>query len=240
MPSTRKMSTSICNSACRGTTRSRLRNAGSDDTRDSDVYEGGTTDMFFLGVGDDDPTFDAGLQGTPPAFGFALNTEAEAFGTATDAAGNVYVTGDFCGLGGLRSGARPNRLGGNGVRRVRGQVHSRWSAALGPRGGVLGQRPGKERGGRPGWQRTRPGLLLRDRGLRAGPGDVHADQRRRPRRVCVEAGRRRQSDLGAGLGRNECRRAVRLGVGLRWQRPHHGPFLRHGRFRSGRRRDQFD
>lgn len=73
------------------------RDAGGDDTRDSDVYEGGTTDMFVLGVGDDDPTFDAGLQGSPPAFGFALHTEAEAFGTATDAAGNVYVAGDFAG-----------------------------------------------------------------------------------------------------------------------------------------------
>jgi len=71
------------------------RNAGGDDTRDSDVYAGGTTSMFFLGVGHDNPTFDAGVRGSPPAFGFALSAEAQAFGTATDAGGNVYVTGNF-------------------------------------------------------------------------------------------------------------------------------------------------
>jgi len=47
----------------------------------------------------------------------------------------------------------------------------------------------------------------------------------------MEVGRRRQFDLGTELGRDEQRRALRLGAEPRWQRLHHGPVLRHGLFR---------
>jgi hypothetical protein len=76
------------------------QNAGTDPTRDSDANSTGVTAIFTVGLGSS-RTLDAGLAGAAPWFGFASHIGAEAQdagqAVATDAAGNVYVTGNFSG-----------------------------------------------------------------------------------------------------------------------------------------------
>ncbi|MCX5672131.1 MAG: hypothetical protein NTU94_12505 [Planctomycetota bacterium] len=76
------------------------QSVGTDPTRDSDANSTGVTAIFTVAPGSS-CTLDAGLRGATPGFGFALDVGADTWSygpcLATDAAGNVYVTGDFSG-----------------------------------------------------------------------------------------------------------------------------------------------
>jgi hypothetical protein len=78
-----------------------VQHAGADNTLDSDASSTGSTAIFTLSPGLDRIDLDAGLSGAAPGFGFALccgGGNAE-YGRSmvVDAAGNVYIAGDFSG-----------------------------------------------------------------------------------------------------------------------------------------------
>jgi VCBS repeat-containing protein len=72
-----------------------------DDSSDSDVSSLGATGLFTVSIGQVDVSRDAGMVGAAPAFGFALHPASinadSGQSVATDAAGNLYVTGSFAG-----------------------------------------------------------------------------------------------------------------------------------------------
>jgi hypothetical protein len=76
------------------------QHVGTDPTRDSDANSTGVTAIFTVAPGLS-RTLDAGLRGAAPGFGFALDVGAGTWSygpcLATDAAGNVYVTGYLSG-----------------------------------------------------------------------------------------------------------------------------------------------
>jgi len=83
------------------------KDAGSDDTKDSDADSTGATAMFTLVPGQTDSTRDAGLVGAAPSFGFALQVEHVSDNekaVAMDAAGNIYVTSSYQGTTDLDPG----------------------------------------------------------------------------------------------------------------------------------------
>jgi hypothetical protein len=75
---------------------------GSHDGLDSDATANGTTALFTLEASRQDLTWDAGLRGSTREFGLVLglgstNDLETGYAVATDAEGNVYVTGQFQG-----------------------------------------------------------------------------------------------------------------------------------------------
>jgi hypothetical protein len=90
--------------------------AGGDGALDSDVDALGKTAMFIVAAGDERTDLDAGLSGQIPNFGFALRvggTSAETGDSvAVDAAGNVYVAGDFSGTVDFDQGPGVSNLSG--------------------------------------------------------------------------------------------------------------------------------
>jgi hypothetical protein len=94
------------------------KDTGSDDTKDSDVGSAGNTSLFTVSAGGSDSARDAGLRGAAPAFGFALwiNSQSSNGGStlATDAAGDIYVAGDFCSMGDFDAGPGNYSLSGGG------------------------------------------------------------------------------------------------------------------------------
>ncbi|MDV6029538.1 MAG: hypothetical protein F9B45_05410 [Phycisphaera sp. RhM] len=121
--------------------------AGNDDTIDSDADEFGTTAGFTLALGEHRSNLDAGLQGTAPWFGLALEAGGSSsdYGrsVATDPAGNLYVTGSFRGTADFAPGTGTINLTSAGYEHVFVAKYSAagalvWARALGGSGSAIG------------------------------------------------------------------------------------------------------
>ncbi|MEN6494052.1 MAG: SdrD B-like domain-containing protein, partial [Thermoguttaceae bacterium] len=84
------------------------KDAGGNDTTDSDADASGVTAIFTGTAGQNNTSLDAGLVGAAQGFGFALGAgsagQDEGQSVTVDAAGNVYVAGSFSGTVDFDSG----------------------------------------------------------------------------------------------------------------------------------------
>ena len=96
--------------------------AGTDENLDSDVDADGKTGLFTLSAGESDASYDAGLVGSSPDFGFALGAGAtypdQGDLIAVDEEGNVLVAGYFKGTADFDPGPGEYRLTASGYHDV--------------------------------------------------------------------------------------------------------------------------